>query len=842
MRHRALPVASIVLSALVLGLVLAGCTLQPTTGQVTATESQTVWTQSTVSDFKSGTLNHVQIERTDDGELTLAQISPDAFEKTGTYVSPTFRLPRPFSAAMWKWTADIPAGTTLTLAVRTSSQEGEWTEWRDVAPDDDTWAGDSDWPGNILIVQEAYALQYRLQFATSDAASTPRVAAVTWTFTDARPGPNVQEAMQMVIPRDTGPGVRRPAIIPRRGWGANEDLMTWPPEYQPPHQIVLHHTATPNTGQDPAAMVRAIYYYHAVTRNWGDIGYNYLIDPMGNIYEGRAGGENVIGGHARGFNEGTIGIALIGDYQQEQPPDAMMQALADLAAWLCDHHHIAPLERSTLHDVILPNLAAHRDTKPTTCPGDYVYARLPALRQQVQDRIAQEAPSVRFLSPEAGEVLAGMAIIKAEGGLAASDVTLYLDNVPVTRTVGTALEFSWDTRTVSDGDHLLKVVARSDRGEEASEARMVLVDNTAPRVVLLINGGSEYATQKTITLTLDAFDVGSGLRSMQVVPGDDPSVAPVQDYQQTVSLALGDTPGPQVFAARVIDGAGHSSPTSLGQVFYDPAPPSGWTNLAQGSDGEFTVQVGDSESGLALSSASVMTSTDGGLTWSIWAPAQAVAGDAATATLSAVVDAAATTIRFQIEDQAGNVAQSPPYFTACDGCHPPAAPATPTPEPVLGSPDLLVTDLEVFPPAPQQGEPVLFRVTVRNVGSAAADGFWMQLYLDPVAEPYVNSISSQLGTGVFWYVESLAPGAEIALSSSESYPPYSNYQGHLASGLHKVYVLADAYHTEGTTGLAQESDESNNLYGPVTIDVPGSGSFSWSTLEEWLSRWLHWKP
>ena len=76
-------------------------------------------------------------------------------------------------------------------------------------------------------------------------------------------------------------------IISRAAWGADENLMTWTPEYRTVRKFVVHHTATSNGDLDPAATVRAIYYYHAVTRGWGDIGYNYLIDAQGRIYEGR---------------------------------------------------------------------------------------------------------------------------------------------------------------------------------------------------------------------------------------------------------------------------------------------------------------------------------------------------------------------------------------------------------------------------------------------------------------------------------------------------------------------------------------------------------------------------
>jgi len=170
------------------------------------------------------------------------------------------------------------------------------------------------------------------------------------------------------------------------------------------------------------------------------------------------------------------------------------------------------------------------------------------------------------------------------------------------------------------------------------------------------------------------------------------------------------------------------------------------------------------------------------------------------------------------------------------------APPTPAPAPRLTTPDLIVTGLEIFPPKPETGEPALFRTRIRNQGDGAAGGFWVQLYLDPKETPYVNSIASQLGTGLLWYVDGMAPGEEITLSSSNSYPSHSNYPGSLASGMHRVYVLVDAYHTEGTAGLVLESDEANNLLGPIDLEITGSSPFSWSSLEEWLSRWLNWNP
>jgi hypothetical protein len=827
-------------AALVVAASLLGCA--PRTAQVgePSTQSASKWVQSTASDFKKGSLQRIQVQREGDGELTLAKKAGGLYESAGVYTSPAFSPPQPFSAAVWQWDADIPEGAALILSIRTSLDGKVWTEWHDAAPDPDLKSGDTDWPGHVWIVEEARALQYRLQFASDGGIAAPVVASVTWTFTDARPGPSVQEAMQMVVPQGEGPGVQRPAIIPRRGWGANESLMTWEPEYVTPVKIIIHHTATPNDPkQDPAAMVRAVYYYHAVTRGWGDIGYNYLIDRLGNIYEGRKGGESVVGGHDFGFNEGSVGISLIGDFQTEAPSDAMMKSLARLVAWLCDRYRIDPMARSVFRGVDLPNISGHRETKSTTCPGDQGQARLPGLRETVRDAIQQEAPTVRIVSPEAAQVLSGTQGIKAQGSLTTADITLYLDGKPILRKLATSLEYNWDTAAAADGDHQLKVVAHNARGEEAEHKIVVLVDNTPPRATLTLAGNAEYASRQAITLTLDAFDVGSGLKLMQFAHGEDPSPADIGPYHQEIPVVFDGQIGWHVFSARVWDRAGLSSAITTLKVFYDPTPPGGWSEAILSSTGEIAVHVRDDESGLEPASAFAKTSPDGGVTWGAWMH-PSVSPEGPEAVLYYRVPEDATVVRFRIADRAGNLAESPLYFLPCDGCAPEKTP-TPVP-PRLTAPDLVVAGLEVFPPKPENGEPVLFRAKVRNQGDGPASGFWVQLYLNPRTTPYVNSVASQLGTGLFWYVGGLAPGEEITLISSEPYPSHANYAGHLASGMHSVYVLVDAYHTEGETGLVSESDESNNLLGPISLEVTGSRPFSWSSLEEWLSRWLNWKP
>jgi len=145
-------------------------------------------------------------------------------------------------------------------------------------------------------------------------------------------------------------------IIPRSVWGANpsqwdpikknlnindvkrlkyikSDNCRWLPEYYRPTRIVIHHTVTHNYPNDPYREIREIYIYHAYSRGWGDIGYNYLIDSSGRIFEGKIGGDGVKGYHAfESANDMSIGIALIGDFTYSNPTTAQLDALKKLLA------------------------------------------------------------------------------------------------------------------------------------------------------------------------------------------------------------------------------------------------------------------------------------------------------------------------------------------------------------------------------------------------------------------------------------------------------------------------------------------------------------------------------
>lgn len=195
-----------------------------------------------------------------------------------------------------------------------------------------------------------------------------------------------------------------PAVISRAGWGADENIRCEEPTYDDGPGgdglggITVHHTAGRNdySPEESAGIVRAIYTYHAQTLGWCDIGYNALVDKYGQIFEGRAGGltRAVQGAHAGGFNENTAGVALMGNYESEQPSQAAINAIGNFIGWRSKIAHLDPVGYTTMYsegtdftpyalgqEVRLPVVFAHRDVGNTTCPGDAGYAMMDEIRQ-----------------------------------------------------------------------------------------------------------------------------------------------------------------------------------------------------------------------------------------------------------------------------------------------------------------------------------------------------------------------------------------------------------------------------------------------------------------------------
>ena len=270
------------------------------------------------------------------------------------------------------------AGTPL---FRTRSLSGRWSAW--LAADDDWGRDGSGWrKGAAEWTGPADAIQYRLR---------GRVEALRayflWSPVERLPSRRLTIAGS-------------PTIIPRSAWGADESIRRDKlPVYAPALRFaVIHHTVNTNnyTPAQSAAIVRGDYVYHVKGNGWNDIGYNFLVDKYGQVFEGRYGGidKAVVGAHALGFNTGSVGIALIGTYDAAGISQAARAALVKLLAWRLDVAHIDPLSFVNVLSggnqkfpkgipVNLRAISGHRDVYFTDCPGVALYGQIPSIAQSV---------------------------------------------------------------------------------------------------------------------------------------------------------------------------------------------------------------------------------------------------------------------------------------------------------------------------------------------------------------------------------------------------------------------------------------------------------------------------
>ena len=205
----------------------------------------------------------------------------------------------------------------------------------------------------------------------------------------------VPAAMSTTIPGLT--------VHTRAEWGANERWMTWKPERSAIYGAVVHHTAGTNnyTQAQVPSLIAGIYYYHAVTLDWGDIGYNILIDKFGGAWQGRAGDLRtaVEGAHAYGANRTTFGVSVLGEYSRQAPSPAAIATLEKVLAWKLKLAGV-PAE-GTWHTTVagtpktVQRIDGHRSYNATACPGDAFFAKLPEVRRHVAElmQTATAAPA-----------------------------------------------------------------------------------------------------------------------------------------------------------------------------------------------------------------------------------------------------------------------------------------------------------------------------------------------------------------------------------------------------------------------------------------------------------------
>jgi flagellar hook assembly protein FlgD len=355
-----------------------------------------------------------------------------------------------------------------TVWFQTRSLAGAWSAWRPVAPEAEDLPNRNTpeararpgWKlGNAYWTGPADSIRYRFE------GDVTRLRAFfIWSEIAAAPTRTVARAAQ-------------PVIITRAQWGADESIVRAPPSYASRVRFaVVHHTAGANsyTKAESAAIVRGIERYHVLANGWNDIGYNFLVDKYGQIFEGRGGGidRNVVGAHAQGFNTGSTGVAVLGTYSATGISTAARSALVRLLAWRLDVAHVDPLSRLTWvsggnpeypagTSVRLRAVSGHRDTGPTSCPGGSLYAQLPGIAKAVA---ARGLP--KLYDPEVAGGLGGAVHVTGRLSTALPWTVKITDEGGATVAAGsgsgTSVDWTWNASAIPFGTFFYTVAAGPD--------------------------------------------------------------------------------------------------------------------------------------------------------------------------------------------------------------------------------------------------------------------------------------------------------------------------------------------------------------------------------------------
>lgn len=293
---------------------------------------------------------------------------------------PTFE-DAPFIAVSVVWETHQKISENQRLWIGFGNQNGAWTDFYDLHEDGHGKHEVGRHVSNLIFV-DAEETQFRLYFQTPSEESFD-FDKVTVHFynpgkTERQPNP-----VQIVDNRDACV-CPIPDFLNREGWCPSGDCPEdTTPAFTNVTHLIVHHTASSNTASDWAAVVRSVWDFHVNTNGWDDVGYNWLIDPTGVLYQGR--GDNVRGAHFCGNNTGTMGVAMIGNFVAANATEASKNTLKELLAWKSCDIDTDPLGTSfhTSSGMDLMNISGHRDGCNTTCPGDFFYPELPSIREDV---------------------------------------------------------------------------------------------------------------------------------------------------------------------------------------------------------------------------------------------------------------------------------------------------------------------------------------------------------------------------------------------------------------------------------------------------------------------------
>lgn len=307
-------------------------------------------------------------------------------------------------------TWDHDAAVDVTSVMLRLREAGTWSGWTTLTLADDPDAADGESRTTRsgtepLTTTGADGIQ--VQMRTADGA-LPRNTQIELV----EPGDSDTDEVKQVVAGSvasaaTAKDVLEPNIVTRAQWGADEKLgSSWNVYLSKVSALTVHHTAGTNayTKAQAPKLVRGILAYHTKSLRWSDVGYQFLVDKYGTIYQGRRGAtvDNPIGAQTGGYNSATIGVSALGNYDVVKPTAALVEALTEVLAWKAYDLGLDPTGKATLvtgtssksatraragTSVRVNVIQGHRDTNYTACPGRYLYALLPSIRADVTQRV-----------------------------------------------------------------------------------------------------------------------------------------------------------------------------------------------------------------------------------------------------------------------------------------------------------------------------------------------------------------------------------------------------------------------------------------------------------------------
>ncbi|WP_329432723.1 peptidoglycan recognition protein [Streptomyces sp. NBC_01280] len=317
--------------------------------------------------------------------------------------------------------------------------------------------------------------------------------------------PSASASPSATIPTAPPSTVPEPPITSRAGWGADESLSPDPSEYNPDVKaIFVHHSDGTNdySCADSASIVRGIYAYHTQTNGWNDIGYNFLVDKCGTIFEGRKGGVErpVLGAHTYGWNRESAGIAVLGDHTSTGATNAALASVARIAAWKLGQYNADPVSTVKLtagatqtnyfgtsftagSQYTFNRISAHRDGYNTQCPGSSLYGQLPTIRAWASGPVQDLKVTSLSGAGQSGSTYYTKGAITAKWstttpGSLISKFELLVDGKAVATASGTATSVG---TTLALGTHTVAVRAVHQSGKTTTTPALnVVAETTAP--------------------------------------------------------------------------------------------------------------------------------------------------------------------------------------------------------------------------------------------------------------------------------------------------------------------------------------------------------------------------